>query len=131
MKVSPIRLIHTANNELVAVDFGHGGRAEHEEGIQKFKEVLAVHTESDGLNKCVLNVFPKDNYIFEKLEYGGQFYFVFYFSTDEIHSTSRKKRDLKYWIEEIFNLKYSQNCRHGINAAWSDSEFLIAASLIT
>ncbi len=128
MKISPIRLFYNTNNELLTVDFGHGGRAEHDSGIEKFKKTLAVHTEMDGLSKYSINLFPIENYIFEKFDYKGQQYFVFYFSTNIIYSNSVKRRDLKYWIVDQFNLKYSERCRNGINSAWSSSEFLVASN---
>ena len=56
MKVSPIKFIHNDKLELIAVDFGHGGRAQHNNGIGWFKKAFGVVSTLEGLDKYASQV---------------------------------------------------------------------------
>lgn len=125
MKISPIKILRNENQELIAVDFGQGGRTEHEHGITRYKTLFGVDSDQEGLNKYSIHTCP-EWLKYQKLDYKNEMYHILHCDRIGISTDSRRKH-LPYWFVELFRFKYSEKCRLGINAAWDQDEFIIIA----
>lgn len=127
MKVSPISLVHNSSQELIAVDFGNGRRAEHEDGIEKFRTALGVNPDLSGLDQYAMQFFPKDSFRFDNLDYKKEMYYVLQLDTSGGLARRSNRSDLRYWFDDKFYFQYSDVCRLGINSAWNKYQFVIVA----
>lgn len=124
MKISPIKIIYNDNQDVVAVDFGHGGRDEHDHGIPAFKKTFGVNSDLMGMDKYAITTRP--TYLtYEVLDYKNETYHVL--QLHPFHTFSGRRKHLPDWCVNFFRFQYSDQCRLGINAAWNRDEFIIIA----
>lgn len=124
MKISPIKILYNDSQEVVSVDFGHGGRDEHDHGISTFYKSFGVNTNLEGMDKYAITTCP-DYLSYEVLDYKNEIYHVL--QLHPFHTFSGRRKHLPDWCVNFFGFKYSDQCRFGINAAWSQDEFIIIA----